>query len=148
VCYYFDEQDADAREGDDVYDTEGNKIGSVKAIDFGARTLEIKHRKDTADARPHTVYFHKAIGVDVIRESLMRLGQNVIDHGLGFTAPYQTALRLLTQTIDNGPGQPMRRADESNLAAAIRLSLNLDGGVLAIQGPPGTHDNDLAVDAT
>jgi uncharacterized protein len=36
------------------------------------------------------------------------------------------------------PGDPLRRADESDLAAARRLALELDETVLPIQGPPGS----------
>ena len=137
VQYAFAEQEVDARNGEDVYDTNGRKLGSVAAVDHNARTIDITHRADAAEARPDTVYFHSYINPKEIRESLKRLGQHVLAHGLTPTPPYASALRLLTLQTPGTPGEPLRRNDEAVVTTAKRLALDLDGGVLAIQGPPG-----------
>ncbi len=138
VRYRFAEQDADARDGDGVYDTDGTKVGDVISVDYGARTIDIKQHKATADARPGTVYFHSYVDPEEIRRSLMRLGEHVLAHGLAPMRPYQSALRLLQRVQPGQPEQPLRGDDEEVVDAAVRLALRLDGDVLAIQGPPGT----------
>ncbi len=137
IQYAFVEQDVDARDGEDVYDTDGNKIGTVNAVDHNARTIDITHRSDSAEKRPSTVYFHSYINPKEIRESLKRLGQHVLTNGLGPTSPYTSALRLLTLQTPGKSEQPLRKENEDIVEAAKRLALNLDGDVLAIQGPPG-----------
>ncbi len=137
IQYAFAEQDVDARDGEDVYDTDGNKIGTVNAVDHNARTIDITHRSDSAEKRPSTVYFHSYINPKEIRESLKRLGQHVLTNGLAPTSPYTSALRLLTLQPPGKSGQPLRKENEDIVEAAKRIALDLDGDVLAIQGPPG-----------
>jgi len=137
IRYRFAEQDADARDGENVYDPEGNQIGSVQAVDYNARTIDIKHKKVTAGERPSTVFFHNYINPKEIRESLMRLGNHVLEQGLAPAAPYESALRLLTLEAPGASAQSLRGEGESVVAAAVRLALALDHRVLAIQGPPG-----------
>ncbi len=137
IQYAFAVQDVDAREGEDVYDTDGRKIGSVASVDHNDHTIEITHRSDTAEERPSTVYFHSYINPKEIRESLKRLGQHVLTHGLAPTSPYTSALRLLTLQEPGTPSESLRNENEDTVAAAKRLALDLDGDVLAIQGPPG-----------
>ncbi|MEQ8485107.1 MAG: TM0106 family RecB-like putative nuclease [Pseudomonadales bacterium] len=138
IRYAFAEQDADARDNDGVYDTDGTKVGDVASVDYGARTIDIQQHKITADARPSTVFFHSHVSPEEIRRSLMRLGEHVLAHGLAPMAPYESALRLLQRVLPGEPGQPLRAEGEDVIDAAVRLAQQLDGGVLAIQGPPGT----------
>ena len=138
IRYSFPPQDVDARQKDDVYDSDGTKIGSVLDVEHGNRFIDLKHRGDARDARPTHVYFHSFVGVGPIRESLLRLGQHVLDNGLAPVAPYLAALQLLCR---EPPRFAMRQSDEDTLQSAVRMILALasdaQGGVLAIQGPPG-----------
>jgi len=137
IQYSFVEQDVDARAGEDVYDTDGNKLGSVTSVDHKARTIEITQRSDTAEERPSTVYFHNYVNPREIRESLKRLAEHVLASGMAPTPPYTSALRLLTLQPPAKPRESLRKTGETSVDAAVRLALNLDGDVLAIQGPPG-----------
>ena len=138
--YRFPTQEVDARPGDDVRDDNGNRIGGVHALHLGDGMIDVKKSKATADEHPTHVYFHKAIGSDPIRESLVRLGEHVDAHGLNPTEPYTSALRLLMRHKPQqiARGESLRQADEDTVQAACRLVGGLDGDVLAIQGPPGT----------
>ena len=138
--YRFPTQEIDARPGDDVRDDNGNRIGGVHALHLGDGMIDVKKSKATADEHPTHVYFHKAIGSDPIRESLVRLGEHVDAHGLNPTEPYTSALRLLMRHKPQqiARGEALRQADEDTVQAACRLVGGLDGDVLAIQGPPGT----------
>lgn len=138
--YRFPTQEVDARPGDDVRDDNGNRIGGVHALHLGNGLIDVKKSKATADEHPTHVYFHKAIGSDPIRESLVRLGEHVYAYGLSPTEPYTSALRLLMRykPAQSLPGEALRQADEDTVQAACRLVGGLDGDILAIQGPPGT----------
>lgn len=137
IRYTFADQDADARQGDDVYETDGGKIGSVLSVDYNTRTVDITQTRATAEVRPDTVFLHSSISPKEIRQSLMRFGNHVLAHGLAPADPYRSALRLLTREPPGAPGTPLRYQREPVVAAAVRLALALDHGVLAIQGPPG-----------
>lgn len=139
--FRFTAQDLDARKGDSVYEQDGTQIGSVADLDFGTRCLDIKMRKDARDRRPSAVYFHKAVGAGAIRDSLLRFGEHVRNHGLIPGTPYAPALNLLQRQrpFQSSPvaGDLLQSGDDP-LACAKRLALWADGEVIAIQGPPGT----------
>ena len=155
--YRFPPQELDAREGDEVSDDDGDRIGTVAAVNLGEGSIDIKKTRAAADRHPSHVFFHKAIRDDVIRESLVRLGEHVCDNGFAVEAPYQSALRLLLRQRPRADGADhddadgvagdlfetpttasLHRPGETTVEAACRLVLELDGNVLAIQGPPGT----------
>ena len=74
----------------------------------------------------------------VLADALLRIGEYVADHGLEGDGPYQAARDLLMRREPRVHGQPLRVEGETALEAARRLALALDGGVMPIQGPPGS----------
>jgi uncharacterized protein len=140
--YTFPPQDLDARKDDEVYDRQGNRIGCVDAVNHAERTIDIKKTKKTAAEHPAAVFFHNHVNTDPLRESLMRLGREVLADDFALGRPWRAAIDLLlrrppVQALDNDDGG-LQRANETAVDAACRLALALDGNVLAIQGPPGT----------
>ena len=86
-------------------------------------------------------------------ESLLRLGAWVAEHGIDAPGEHRAARDLLLRRpprlagdeaplqmtlLDPIEGLALRRPGENAVDAASRLALALDGGVLAIQGPPGS----------
>jgi uncharacterized protein len=71
-----------------------------------------------------------SLGVPVLANALVRIGEYVADHGLESEGPYQAARDLLLRHAPRVEGQPLRVAGETSLTAALRLALALDGGVL------------------
>ncbi len=137
--YRFPPQDLDARADEDVYDPDGRKIGKVDAVDHGARTIDIKKTKATANAHPPDAILHNQVPAEVLRKSLMRFGEAVLGRGFAGEAPYRAAEALLLRRSPVQPGErALERAGEPTVDAACRIALRLDGQVLAIQGPPGT----------
>ncbi|HEX6995931.1 MAG TPA: TM0106 family RecB-like putative nuclease [Gammaproteobacteria bacterium] len=137
--YRFPGQELDARPGDDVYAGE-EKLGKVVAVNYAERTIDIKKRRTTADVHPSAVVLHSRVPNAVLRDSLMRFGETVLEHGLQPRSPYRAALDLLLRRpppLAHDRGQ-LQRPGETPVEAAERLVLELDGNVLAIQGPPGT----------
>ena len=138
--YRFPPQELDARPGDGVFGLDGARLGSVDEVNFAARTIDIKKRKDTATLHPRSGVFHAYVSSKALRESLMRLGEAVLENGLDLEAPYWVARRLLLREPPptNAPNGTLQHAGEPTLDAACRIALALDGDVLPIQGPPGT----------
>jgi predicted RecB family nuclease len=137
--YRYPTQDLDVRKNDDVYDSEGGKIGAVANISFSEKTIDIKKKMATADHHPLGIVFHKQISSRPLRESLMRLGESVLERGFSDQAPYRAALELLLRRSSPlGKSGLLQSNEETTVEAASRLAQTLDGHVLAIQGPPGT----------
>lgn len=142
VRFSFPPQDVDARDDEDVHigdeGAEKTQVAHVVAVDHHANTIDLQLKTAQRELRPSEVFLYSNIGTDVIRQSLMALGNHVLSAGLTPTPPYTAALRLLTRAVRDVTDGAMQRPDEDGVAAACRLALALDGDVLAIQGPPGT----------
>src|SRR5262249_35981419 len=115
----------------------GADFGTVEAISLGEGTVDIKKRMDTAGIHPLAVFAHEFVGAQPMKDSLVRLAEHVIDHGLPGEGPYQAARDLLLRATPRLGGQPLHREGETASEAAVRLCGHLSGGILAIQGPPG-----------
>ncbi len=138
--YRFPSQELDARPGDDLRDVVGNRFGKVVEVNYAERRIDIKKRKDTANAHPHSLLLHNQVPADVLRKSLMRFGERVLTEGFAGRPPYRAGLELLLRRPSPlvGEDSALRREGETTVQAACRLVESLDGNVLAVQGPPGT----------
>ena len=136
--FSFPAQELDARKGDNIYDKEGDVIGTVADIHYSDHSIDIKKRMDRANVHPTAVVLHSRVRADPLRESLVRLGDHVLANGFAESDPYRAATELLLRRIPAIVGDPLEQPGETTVQAACRLALKLDGQVLAIQGPPGT----------
>jgi uncharacterized protein len=74
-----------------------------------------------------------------LRDSLLRVGEWVAEHGIEGPGEYRAARELLLRLAPEvRGGEALRRPDEEALDAALRIVPALDGGCLAVQGPPGS----------
>lgn len=138
--YRFPAQELDARPGDNLHDSNGTAHGTVEGVSYADQTIDIKKRKDKAGLHTQALVLHSRVDAKALRESLMRLGQFVMDNGLAAISPYATAVELLLSrpsALAGADGNLMCEG-ETTLHAACRLAPMLNGHVLAIQGPPGT----------
>jgi uncharacterized protein len=137
--YTYIPQDIDARKGEDIYDDLGDKLGGIVEVDDAAATIDVKKMVRTADHHPTHAFFFNRVSAKTLQESLIRLGQAVIDTGLDPVDPYRAAIRLLIRVPPAiAQGGPLQHDDETTVEAACRIGNTLNGQVLAIQGPPGT----------
>jgi hypothetical protein len=127
----------DLRGDEDLRSVGGARFGHVAAISLEHRTIDIKKRKDTAGFHPEAVFAYLIVPSQVLADALVRLGEYVADNGMTRDGPYQTARDLLMVAAPRVGGEVLRRAQETSLAAAMRIAPRLDGGVFPIQGPPG-----------
>ena len=136
--YNFPPQETEFRGGDLLHVRGGDKLGSITAISFKDYTVDIKKRQDSKAIHPQAVFAHKYVDKKVLANSLVRLGEHVADHGLRGKGEYQAARDLLLRELPRIGGQELHREGETTAQAAIRLCSYLVGGILAIQGPPGS----------
>lgn len=136
--YTFPPQEGEARSGDELRNQGGEKFGTVHAISWDERWVDVKKRKDTAEIHPEAVFRHKLVDAKVLADALVRLGEHVVTHGIEGAGPLQASRDLLLRLGPRVGAQPIHVQNELPLDAACRLALGLEGGVLPIQGPPGS----------
>jgi uncharacterized protein len=149
--YRFEPQDHRIRVGRSAVEPDskqGLDTGLVVAIDDITGTIDIHRTATKLDRHPAAVIPGKPINVDVLRDALRRIADDVLARGFEPTdgsRRFQAARDLVARTtprLASLAGQPstsaLRPDAELPLDAAIRLALDLDHGVLPIQGPPGT----------
>lgn len=135
--YTFPPQETELRGGEELHNLGGNKLGKIEAISFDDYTVDIKKRQDSASIHPEAVFAHKYVDAQVMKDSLVRIGEYVAEHGLHGEGPYQAARDLLLRASPRVSGQPLHHEGETTVEAAVRLCEHLAGGILPIQGPPG-----------
>jgi predicted RecB family nuclease len=137
-----------------LYGMEGETFGTVTDLNYEARTVDVKKTGRTADVDPSSVFAWKFIPQRDQPRSVFMIAEWVAAHGIDGQAPAisdgqdPTTERpnlaragrdlLLNQSPRLVPGAQLHKPDEDNLEQACRLALELDGGVLPIQGPPGS----------
>ena len=134
--YRFPPQETELRGGEDLH-VRKDKLGKVEAISFDDCTVDIKKRQDSVATHPQAVFAHTYVNAQVLKDSLVRLGEYVAQHGLRGEGPNRAARDLLLKEAPRVGGQELHRDGETTVEAAIRLCGHLAHGVLAIQGPPG-----------
>lgn len=149
--YRFTPQDHRIRVGRSAVEPDGENgldSGNVEAIDDIEGTIDLYRTTTKLDRHPVALIPGKPIQVDVLRDALRRIADDVLARGFSPTDGLRqlgAARDLIARTpprLASLGGQPATtavRADgEDPLVAAVRLALDLDHGVLPIQGPPGT----------
>lgn len=100
--------------------------------------MDVKKPGAQADVHPFAVFAHSVVNSDVLAGALLRIADDVLQHGISDGTQYRAARellrgrppRLLAGTFEQG-------ATEAAEQFAVRISADLDDTVLAIQGPPG-----------
>jgi predicted RecB family nuclease len=136
--YRFPPQETEFRGEEQLFSQGGAKFGSVDEILLEERTVDIKKRKDTADAHPTAIFAHNVIGTEVLAEGLVRIGEFVARLGIEGEGRFRAARDLLLRVPPRLGGEPLRIAGETTLQSGMRIAPKITGGVLPIQGPPGT----------
>jgi uncharacterized protein len=115
------------------------QIGSVRAIDHAARTVDIQRLAQ--DAHPAALVALDVFQTGQLRARLFDIGEWVAEHGIDDDGSHRAARDLLLRRsprVRHGAGGELRGSDEAQVEAARRLALDLERGTLPIQGPPGS----------
>jgi predicted RecB family nuclease len=137
--YRFPIQDVLIRRRD-VLDTADGRVGDVEAIDIAARTMDVKKTSKMADLHPTSAFVHTVVSGGELVESLFRLADWVVDHGIDGPGKYRSARDLLLRNpprLDSGTPAQLYNPNIDIVSEGRRLASQLDHGVLPIQGPPG-----------
>jgi len=154
------------RAEDPVPDGRGTSL-KVLEIDHAGCTVVVSVGGKAASARPTAVFRHGVVGSKPIENSLLKFAESVRDHGFQTTGSYAAASQLLlrqpprlgsglagsglefdkrsvttisalTPNLVSALTPNLRRPGEPVLDATKRICKSLEGGVLPIQGPPGS----------
>lgn len=141
--YAFPEQETRLRPGDRLLtrDCGAAQFAVIVGLDPVARTVDLSKGRTRAEVHPTAVFAHEIVPTGTLRESLLRLGTWVAAHGIDAPGPARAGRDLLLRRLPRlrtGSVEEAASAASDIVAAARRLVLDLDGGVLAIQGPPGS----------
>jgi len=132
----FDPGKAEARPSDSPFSW---GAGETVGLDLAAGTVDLRRAAD--DPHPRAVVPLNWVATRDHQAALVELGSWVADHGIDGPGPWAAARDLLLNRpprIGQAVGADLRRPDETDLEAAVRAALALEGTTLAIQGPPGS----------
>lgn len=136
--YAFPPQETDLRPGKKLKKVGGDSLGSVEAISIEGRTVDIKKTQVCAEVHPPAVFVHDHVGSEPMMESLVRLAEYVVAHGIEGEGQHHAARDLLLRVPPRwADGGPVRLEGEDTLDAALRIAGTIVAGVLPVQGPPG-----------
>ena len=137
--YRFPEQEHAIEVGTEVSDpATGRSPGSVVALDEAAATLDLRRGPATDGPHPTSLVPSGHVATTPLRDSLLRVGEWVAEHGIDGPGEYRAARELLLRRAPGGGAGPLTRPDEEALDAALRIAPSLAGNCLAVQGPPGS----------
>ncbi|HSC44921.1 MAG TPA: TM0106 family RecB-like putative nuclease, partial [Candidatus Acidoferrum sp.] len=137
--YQFEKQETEVREEKELY-CKGEKFGTVVAVDFAKRTVDVKKTKKSKELHPAAVYlWDPPLKVMQQADALFRVGQWVAENGAEQQGEFQAARDLLLrkaprlakgETLAALPGELPRET-------ACRIGSAMQATTFAIQGPPG-----------
>jgi predicted RecB family nuclease len=113
---------------------------AVEALDLDERTVVLSISEKAMQSLPTSVFKDPVVGAKPLEEALLAFAEHVRGNGFNRGSPYAAASELLLARPPNrvpGVGLELRGTDEDAALALVRISSELDGGVLPVQGPPG-----------
>ncbi len=138
--YTFPEQEHEIDVGTSVVDpATGKSPGSVVALDAAAGTLDLSRGPKSDGPNPTSLVPNDYVDTKPLQQSLLRMGEWVVENGMEGPGDYAAARELLMRRPPRaGAGESLCRDGESASQAARRIAAGLDGEWLAVQGPPGS----------
>ncbi len=139
--YTYPVQETDVRKGDELRlpHPDGTNFGKVEAIDALARSVDVKKAGAYANVHPSAVFAHTVFRTEEQEKALLRIAEDVVQHGMTGGVAYQAARELLLSRPPRlREGVFQARVGENAVEFATRIGPTLDATVLAIQGPPGS----------
>jgi uncharacterized protein len=136
--YTFPAQESEIRAGDALHRVGGFKFGSVHAISIEDRWVDVKKRGDSIEEHPEAVFEHDVVPGRILAESLVRIAEYVVEHGMEGDGQFLAARDLLMRVGPRIAGEDIQGEGELVVDAACRVALLLEGGIFPIQGPPGS----------
>jgi len=141
--YRFPHQETKLRDGNKVLaaETETAVLGEIVHLDAVARILDLKKGPSKAGINPPSVFAHDIVGTRPLRDALFRLGEWVAENGVdaaGASRAGRDLLIGLAPRLTDASLEAVVQEYKTPLEAGRRLVCSLDGGLLPVQGPPGS----------
>lgn len=133
LLYEFPEQEHSLRTTPEPCDPDTGKPAGV--LEVGARHVKLKRGLRSTAPHPQALIMGKPIDSKPLPESLLALGQALLSEQPGFEAARALLFRTPPASAASGA---LLRADETPEHALARLTGELTGSVIAVQGPPGS----------
>lgn len=139
--YRYPAQEMECEKGD-LRLRGGARLGSLYALHRAARTVDIEKGKANAEFHPTSVFSHTFVPCAAQEQALMSIAERVADDGGVLTGASRAdragRALLLAQPPQLAAGPFRGVAADADIPAELRrLVVELDHGVLAVQGPPG-----------
>jgi predicted RecB family nuclease len=116
--------------------------GSIVGVDPVEGTLDLKRGLSSTASHPRCLIPPSPIPTAPQRQALRRLADSIVTGGIEGTGPYRAVRGILMRhqprTVDGLSVGILRGDNEAPDDAVVRLASSLDGGTLAVQGPPGS----------
>lgn len=132
--YRFPEQDHSLRTTPEPIDPDTQKSPG-KVVELGSDFVKIRRGNNSTTPHPSALIVGKPIDSKPLPDSLLALGRAVLAGESGFQAA--RALLFRTPPPSAGGGALLRDGELPERALA-RLGSELEGSVIAVQGPPGS----------
>ncbi len=139
--YSFPEQEHDMEPGADADDPATENAVTVVDVDDETHQVVLRHKRGREGIHPRSLVRSTVVPSAAMEESLLRIGESVVAHGIEGDGRYRAARDLLLRThprVGQDTGAHLRIEGETAETAARRLALRLDHSTLPIQGPPGS----------
>ena len=138
--YAFPEQEHAIEVDSSVRDpATGRSPGRVVALDGAARTIDLARGPRTDGPHPTSLVPCDYVGTATLQDGLLRIGEWVVANAMEAPGEYSAARDLLMRRPPVvRAGESLCRDEESVSEAARRIAAGLQGGWLAVQGPPGS----------
>jgi predicted RecB family nuclease len=138
--YSYPDQELELEAGDDLK-SKDEKTFEIVALDRIARTMDLRKTSKTAELHPAALFEFTHIPSKAQEESLFQIGETVANAGTIDAAELTKRSVVYDMLLARAPrlrsGPFADRPDEGPTEFAVRAGIELDGSVLAIQGPPG-----------
>jgi uncharacterized protein len=125
-----------------VHDPRTQKsAGQLITVDDRERFVYLKRAATSQVSHPTALIPLDIIDSSVLRDSLLRLGTWVADHGIVARGPFRAARDLLLRRLPRLRGTNLSLVGERTqdpLSIALATVIALDDSVLPVQGPPGS----------
>lgn len=133
-------------------DAEGGKGKGIAVVAVGSTHIDLKRAKKSRDSHPHALIPARPLSYDAQEQNLWVIARAVVNHGCDpKSSEFPSACALLLREppqCGQAPGASLLRPGEDSREGVVRLALELQRGVLAVQGPPGsgkTHRAAMAI---
>jgi uncharacterized protein len=133
LLYEFPEQEHSLRTTPEPCDPDTGKPAGV--VEVGSRHVKLKRGLRSTAPHPRALIMGKPIDSKPLPESLLALGEALLNQQPGFEAARALLFRTPPASAASGA---LLRAEEAPEQALARLTSELAGSVVAVQGPPGS----------